>query len=279
MPMSPRTLRPSQALFHPEAQDWRNRAIANSGSVSGSTLKAVSDFCRQIDAAGIRDRFYRLNLFCGGNLNAALVPLFRGASRTGTQLGNQTDTNTNFVSGDYAETGASGGLVGNGNSKYLDTGLANSAMPSGNAHLSSYEIVRATTTFDTSIGARETNATGVLLLGSWSVIANYVFSGFESGGTITDSSGGTGHFLGSVDGATSSALFRNGSSIATSASTTRTPTNRNIYVFALNTGGVIGQYSNAKIGGYSIGLSMTTSQVSAFYTAMQTFQTALGRNA
>lgn len=72
MPMSPRLLRPrAGGGFHPEAQDWRNRVITNGGTVSGSTLTAVSNFCRSIDAAGLRDRFYRLNLFCGTGLSAA----------------------------------------------------------------------------------------------------------------------------------------------------------------------------------------------------------------
>jgi hypothetical protein len=67
MPMNPRLLRP-RSTIHPEAADWANRVRANGGSVSGSTLTAVSRFCASISAAGIRDRFYRLNLFCGTGL-------------------------------------------------------------------------------------------------------------------------------------------------------------------------------------------------------------------
>jgi hypothetical protein len=98
---------PEQA-WHPEAVDWRARVIRNGGSVSDDTSKAVSIFCMAIDGAGLRDRFYRLNLFCGIGLSSALVPLYRGPVAGGTALGNATDTNNNFVSADFAENGRSG---------------------------------------------------------------------------------------------------------------------------------------------------------------------------
>jgi hypothetical protein len=93
--------------------------------VSSATAASVNTLCDSLDAASLRDRFYRLNLFCGSNLNAALVPLYRGPSLGGTQYGGVTDTNNAFVGvgTDYAETGATGGLLGNGSSKYLNTGF------------------------------------------------------------------------------------------------------------------------------------------------------------
>jgi hypothetical protein len=72
-----------------EAQDWVNRVYANGGTVSTSTANAVSAFCDAIEGAGIRDRFYRLNLFAGSNLNSALVPLFRGPSYSSDGLGSE----------------------------------------------------------------------------------------------------------------------------------------------------------------------------------------------
>ncbi len=69
-----------------DAQDWVNRVYANGGTVSASTAAAVNTLCDSLDAASLRDRFYRLNLFCGSNLNAALVPLYLTPDKTVTNL-------------------------------------------------------------------------------------------------------------------------------------------------------------------------------------------------
>ena len=69
------------APIHPEAADWSTRVVAQGASVSTATLANVSRLCYAIDAAGIRDRFLRLNVFSGTGLNAAITPLFRGQAR------------------------------------------------------------------------------------------------------------------------------------------------------------------------------------------------------
>ena len=108
------------AALHPEASAWSDSVAANGGTASASTLSAVSAFCTAIDAAGLRDRFYRLNLFAGDGLLSALVPLYRGPVAGGTTYGSATDSNNGpFVSGDYSEAT---GLTTSGG-KYLDTGL------------------------------------------------------------------------------------------------------------------------------------------------------------
>lgn len=131
--------------LHIEAIDWHNRVVSNGGSVSPTTLKAVSNFCRSIDGAGIRSKFSRLNLICGNNSIAARVPLYRGLSFTGTQYGNSIDTNYNFVSSDYTEKGSSGGLNAGEGQKFLDTGLTvdgNCGFTATNVHMSAYIMNR-----------------------------------------------------------------------------------------------------------------------------------------
>jgi len=281
MPMNPKLLRP-RSTIHPEAADWANRVRANSGSVSGTTLNAVSKFCASISSAGIRDRFYRLNLFCGTGLAACLMPLYRGPSLGGTQYGGTTDTNNGpFVSGDYTETGTSGGLKGNGTTKYLDTGFAQNVIPAGNRHLAVYETAKSTATFDVSIGSRNQDLTQVFYLTVFNSLSSY---GFYGGGSLTGAST-TGytesgaHLIGNQPTSTSSALYKNGSSVATATPSAATPTTRNLFVFALNDGGLVGDNSAVRLSSYSVGLSFTASQASAYYAAMQAFQTSLGRNA
>jgi hypothetical protein len=102
-----------------DADDWVSRVSTAGGSVSTATRAAVTRFCVAMQAAGLRSKIWRLNAFCGSSLTAALVPIYRGPSRTGTQYGGTTDTNNNFVSGSYAEAT---GLTGNGTTRYLTLG-------------------------------------------------------------------------------------------------------------------------------------------------------------
>jgi hypothetical protein len=283
MPMSARLLRPRASGVHPEAASWRTRVVANGGSVSTTTMQAVDRFCRSIDAAGIRDRFYRLSLFAGTSLNAALVPLYRGQSLGGTQFGNATDTNANFVSGDYVETGASGGLQGNGSSKSLNTGLAPSAMPGTSRHLSFYANTVASADFTTYLGCREGGAQSGQWFLAWragSAALNLYALGTNSTFDLGSVANHTAAFYLATNDTSAGYYYRNGTS-ADTTDTGRTPlagSTRNVTVFALNFESGVGTQANARMSGYSIGEYMTAAQSLAFYNAMQTFQTALSRN-
>ena len=287
MPMSPRLLRPIASGVHPEAAAWRSAVVANGGSVSSSTIKAVSTFCAAIDAAGLRDRFYRLNLFCGdsdASLIAPRVPLYRGPSRTGTQYGNALDTNNNFVQGDYAETGSGGGLDGNGTSKYLDTGFnANTGLPSSvDTHIS-YSGTGLETSGDRLVAG---SFTGVALTGAIIASAYDAFTasrmyriGRSNDGVrnITPTSSES-HYLASRTSSTSLVGYSGGAVVGTYATAT-TPVflNGSIYVFCLNNNGTAGLYTDATLRMYSVGVGMDGTQALAFYNAVEAFNTALGR--
>lgn len=288
MPMNPRLMRPRQTGLHPEAQVWRNAVIANGGTVSGSTLAAVSKFCFSIDAANIRDRFYRLNLFCGNNLLACLVPLYRGQSRTGTQFGNTTDTNNNFVSGDYNETGASGGLQGNGTSKHLDTGLAMNFTTVRNLHLSAFAA--NFTANNPGLIAADTNGDGTTprfyqgLVSLNNVVppfsrVNVFYNIAENFVQPQYAANVSGHFLGTGN-ASGNTIYVDAVSRGTGADS-GTTANTNTYpffVFAINNRNVnVQNRANCRISLYSAGLFMTASQVSAFNTAVTEFRSAIGR--
>jgi hypothetical protein len=287
--MSPRLLRPRSTL-HPEAAAWAARVVANGGTV-GTSLAAVSKFCAAIASAGIRDRFYRLNLFCGSNLNAALVPLYRGPSLGGTQYGNTTDTNNAFVGvgTDYAETGASGGLTGNGTSKYLATGLNpyDAGLVEIDFHTSGY-FRDSQNTSGAFIGCVNSSAQrGVVFHPAFQTLGMYVrFGGLTNSGIENGTlSSRNGHLLGVrrpggaglKDGANINATSVTTGSFAWTASADSPA----LYVFARNDATVSPSisYYAGRSQAYSIGKGMTDAQAAAYYTAMQAFQTALGRNA
>jgi hypothetical protein len=279
MAMSPRLLRP-RATVHPEAAAWAARVVANGGTVSGSTLSAVSKFCAAIASAGIRDRFFRLNLFCGGNLNAALVPLYRGPSLGGTQYGNTTDTNVGpFVSGDFAD--ATGLAAGSG--KYLRTGVTQANVGVA-CHLAFYDCVKPTNAYANRIGSRGAGDTNEHALTSlnFDTIVDYC-SDASAGLRRARATGYTqssGFWLGVNPTSTSAVLYRDGVSAATATTLARTEQNLEYWLFALNNNGSLDSaMTTGRSGGYSIGAAMDATQAAAYNTAMQVFQASLTRNA
>ena len=267
---------------HPEAREWIDNVYANGGTVSTTTASAVNDFCADIDAAGIRDRFFRLNLFAGTGLSACLVPLYRGQSLGGTQFGNSTDTNVNFAAGDYVETGSTGGLLGNGSSKYLNTGLNADALPNlaQSGHLSVY----AAGTFSGQIAIGVYNFTNPpfvitheseLQLGATN--ANTYINSNANGSTPSYTS--PAFVVGSRTSTTNHIGYANGVA-GTAVTTTANFANpaQPFFVFARNLGGSPSVHLGQRLRSYSIGLGMTGAQVTAFNNATQALQAALGRN-
>jgi hypothetical protein len=281
MPMSPRLLRPIASGVHPEAAAWRSAVVANGGSVSASTMRAVSKFCADIDKAGLRDRFYRLNLFCGSNLNAVLVPLYRGPSRTGTQFGNTTDTNNGpFVSGDYSE---SSGLKGNGSSKYLETGVAMTFLGTNQLHMF--------VSFNPEVAEfRMLLAARANLAGSVSVETNYNGTTANRPRAAIFGSGFQPDHLSPITGRTQYWINNSANPFemygrnvnlnnVNNAGAYSSTNNEAFLLFAGNqTGTGIASYSGQRIDAYSFGAAFTTTaQRNDFHAAMSDFRTTLGR--
>jgi hypothetical protein len=276
-------------VSNPDAQDWVNRVYQNGGTVSSTTASAVNQFCNDIDGAGIRDRFYRLNLFCGtadASLIAVRTPLYRGQSLGGTQFGSAIDANVNFAITDYAETGASGGLLGDGTSKYLSTGLTPAAIPEiATGHLSAYIPSPTPGSTRSLLGAasgsqqfqlthRLTGGNQVQVRATWGGTSS---SDVTFGAGVTTLPGG----LWTITRTSSTALtkYNNATSKATGTTSTTPETHTNgWFVHASNSAGTAVTFANHRILSYSIGASMTAQQVSDYNAAIQAFQTALSRN-
>ena len=276
------------APIHPEAADWSARVVAQGASVSTATLANVSRLCYAIDTAGIRDRFLRLNVFSGTGLNAAITPLFRGRSLTGAQFGGTVDTNAGgasaFVSGDYSE---SVGLTGTG-TKHLDTGLSTSLVTAAqweSMHFSGWHgPIAAVNTDPFILGMFGSDRYGIQLSIRTAALA------YETGragrtATVVATSGVQGarpsaFLLNQRTSTVSQELYRNGSLEVTSATaTTGILTSAfSFFVFAYNNSGTrAGDQPGTPLRHYSIGLAMTATQVSAFYSAMLAYNTSMGR--
>lgn len=283
MPMNPRLLRPIASGVHPEAKIWQNAVIANGGTVSAGTVKAVSDFCKSIDAAGIRDRFFRLNLFCGGNLSACLVPLYRGPSASGTQHGNTTDTNNGpFVSGDYSEaTGLNSGSVTSG--KYLDTGLTPDTIGVATGHMAVYSPVDASSAIAISriMGAIFQTFPQQFYAVYKSGLSQQTQALWGGGAALVQATMSKGLTVYQREASNVLRHYTNGSLTATNTSNiTPGALAFSFFIFNNNVGGSanVTQGWHDALRAYSLGKHFTSQGVTDYYNALQAFQTALGRN-
>lgn len=265
--------------INPDAQDWQTRVISAGGTVSAATFTAVNNFCNAINNAGLRDRFYRLNLFCGDNLTACLVPLYRGPTLTGTQYGNATDTNFGFVSGDYVETGSTGGLLG-ASSKWLNTGFRTQDLPGVNAvHIAVWSREANITETRRPIGCfGPTNDSYLidrrLAVGGGTLARLGGALNFSTG--VADTSEQS--IIASRTSSTSATLYKNGVSVATQTAALSgvTLSTQEFGVFSADGTGAGGWFPH-RLNGYSIGAGLTQAQVTAFHAAWTTFQLALNR--
>ena len=279
-----RMFKGSVGIWNADAADWIRRVQANDGAVSTATANAVTDFCNAIDAAGVRDRFYRLNLFCGTGLNACLVPLYRGPSLSGTQYGNATDTNSNFVSGDYSE---SSGLLGDGTSKGLQTGLLRSAISSdASLHCGVFVYTIASADFRSYTGYAADNGAYTLSLLQTRTIsrteAMFVSNNAVALGNTPNIVHADGDLMiGCVSGVGSGLLrlYINGLSAGTGAGldTSASAIQYGVFAHYKDDAGTLIGHSDARIGGYTFGKNLTDSESAAYATIWDTFLKALGR--
>ena len=270
--------------LHPETQDWARRVRNAGGSVSGTTLRAVDGFVQAIYNYGLRSLFYRLNLFCGDSdpsLVAVRTPLFRGPSLTGTQFGGTTDTNVNFVQGDYAETGASSGLTGNGSTKFLDTGLNANVLTASSSHMGFG--LRSTQTGVASFRALGGAYDGTTVAFQMAVrradsrnncfFGRFAVSSDTAGENVGTAPLGVGDLLMAYP-----SFYRNGTQTGAQATTSQNyGFAHSIYIFASSQGTPAINHTNARMNWYSIGLTMTPAQALSFNNAAAAFNSSLAR--
>lgn len=281
---------------HEDVNNWLYRISIFGGSASQRTINALNAFCYSIDSAGIRNRFYRLNLFCGDNLNACLVPLYISPNNN-IQYGFLRDTNYFFVNSDYVETGSSAGLTSTGadivqqnvGTKYLDTGLKpNNINPQGflpsNMHLSasvSTIPVSANTTivFYNTTDYTDIYSLGIQLLGGNAALRtrmgsnnnNITLSPVVTSGISTPMN----FYISSITAINDFRTYINGSNTSTNANTTTTiMTGYNSILIFRQTAGY---YGNMRLMNYSMGLGLDSTQSPTYSNILSTFNTALNR--
>lgn len=253
-----------------ETADWQAAVIANGGTVSPATMAAVNTRIVAAKLHGYWDLTERANWFCGDQLAACLVPV-----KVENNAPNLTDTNFNFVGGDYSEAT---GLTGNGTTKYLDTGTLANVLAVNDTHLGLYNRTNGATGGGFSIGAVQAGDQFNLAAPySDGTVYSDQYQNAGGGRLSVAITGVTGSIIGTRISATDHKIYRNGASIATSANSGGALPARAIFVFAQNGAGTPGLFAAQTFAGYSIGAGLTAQQALDYATDEEVFQDALGR--
>lgn len=264
------------SITNPDARNWLTRVYENGGTVSLATATAVQNFCNTIDSAGLRSKFFRLNLFCGDNLNAAMVPLYRGQSVNGIQHGFLIEGNTNFVNADYNESGSFAGIKGNGSNKRLDTGLGTDFTNNSSLSFGAFISEPTSTAFSAYLGvAQNTNADTTVL---------YYRDGFTRGldGTTfypAEPTSSTLFGYHAYSRTASNNYFHSWNGIAGAVSTAASAVRGadTFMIHALNNNGTAAYHSDGRVSMYHIGLGLTSAEATTLYNAIDTFNSSMGR--
>ncbi len=255
--------------FLPESIDFFNRIAGNGDTISNTSMALADAFVRALLENGLWPKLLEIGLFLGDNLNAALVKL---KYRPG---GQGVLANTGFLAGDYVETGANGGLLGNGTTKVLRTGTAQS-MLGAVGHLSFY--LREDLT-----GTDERGLLGVMELPQTFAVfksgnATDLINGYGGSVTSTYQNVSKGFFCGVRSSATALNLYKNGIGLgADTTAATVTPSAKEIALWAVSYGASCLKYLDKRGSFYSLGEPLNGAEALEFYILVQALQMGLNR--
>ncbi|ACC81134.1 hypothetical protein [Nostoc punctiforme] len=251
---------------------FKNRIIAVGGSISNSSLNAIDTFITTAKLNNFWDSLLEIAPYAGNELAAALVKLkYPGNIQSSL-------TNVGFAPGNYSETtGLTGDTSG---TKYLKTGFIPSVQltTSFNQHLSVYARNAGAVT-----GASPAAYLGCNSVGNFRLErnGNNVQSVLGSGAEVVAAYANNivpGHLIGSNTAANLGYLFYRGNQVGIdTAFTTNALSTAEVSIFGSWSGSAFGRNSNLICGFHSIGTGITPTQATAFYSAVQALQTALGR--
>jgi hypothetical protein len=256
---------------------WSAQVVTNGGAApSAGTITALKTFLAGLQTDGILSSIRGMCCFVPDNLIAATTPLIPGD-------GNVLWTNHNFVSGDLSVNG----LLGNGSTKYLETGLipANlfgSAALSGGLTVYNYT---GNNLGSTDIGAQGSayNVTDMNLYVNWSDGNTYGDCfGAGTGRVTAPNSAWAGYTSLNRTASNAIAIYKANSGVAHTTLVSGTgasdqvPGPQQLFCFATNGNGSPQGYSSKRLSFAAAHLGLTSAQSANFYSRIQTLRTSLG---
>jgi hypothetical protein len=268
-------------------QDWANRVVSNGGAAPSSTsINAANDFYSGLVTDGLAGIVVAANMFAPDNLIAAITPLI-------AQAGSDPWVNHNFVIGDLTVNG----LVGDGSTKYLATGIIpgladvfrlNAPLTSISAGLVGY------TSVDNSGSQEELACYGANTQSEFGLATNFGGSSyltcwkFVTSGTddivVTAPSPATGYFSGQRTASNAIAFYfaNSGHAHSTLGSGTGNQTGsietvQPLFAFAANNnGGGPANFTRKRLSFLAVTKGLTSAQDAKLFSRVQTLRTTLG---
>ena len=167
------------------------------------------------------------------------------------------------------------GALPNGTTAYADTKIAPSAMGQDSIHASFYSRTNTAGAF-WDLGSYDAGGGVVIGVKFVANTTSVVYTNTKSADSSIDTNPTTGLYIASRTTNSTNYLYRNGALLVTGNKTSFAPINLNIYLAADNEGTPIG-FSTRQQAFASIGDGLTDAEATAFYTAVQKYQTSLGR--
>lgn len=256
------------ASFDADALAFFARVTAAGGSLSTTEKNAVNQLVLDLKANSLWSPMKAIYPMVGASA-AACAQNLKSSSFTGTF------TSTGWT---FASTGA----TPNGTSAYMDTGLNPVAqgLTTSDAHLSYYARTQSTTSDPAEIANYTNGSIAFVLQTKGSGTENRFFFSYNDRAYKTVIVSPIGFISGSsTDGNGRRDIYQNGTSVGNNVHTdTGTLGNYSLYLGAGNiNNSSVASYSNAECAFASIGQGLSATNMSNFYTAVQTFQTTLSR--
>ena len=252
--------------------DWLayyNRVIAAGGSLTTTEQSATLQLVLDLKANSLWTPMKAIYPMVGASA-AACAQNLKSSSFTGT-----------FTSGwTFASTGA----TPNGTSAYMTTSFIPSSQLNTTdlVHLSYYSRTDSAVSNEYAMGSAN-GANNLSLILRRNTNLRFFAADFPSGTTYrvaldTNSTNGTGFFVGTQQGANVKLFVNNSLGVSNTGVTSSNsiPTFA-IGIGAINDSGTFSNFTNKQTAFNSIGNSLTDTQASNFYTAVQAFQTTLSR--
>ena len=255
--------------FDADAQAFFDRVTAAGGTLSTTEKNATNQLVLDMKSAGIWSSMKAIYPMVGASA-AACAQNLKSSSFTGT-----------FSSG---WTFASKGVTPNGTSAYMDTTLIpNTNLTFNSGSFSVYSRNNFTPSSTQAWGCSSTPTTQLPLIVGTMLPSKSVEGLIYSYSVPDNMISSTGQnlaamFLTTRTSASSAKLFRNTTQLASTTTNGQTTQPTNSFLFgAFRQAAAIANYNTFEYAFAHIGDGLTDTQASNFYTAVQAFQTTLGR--